>query len=280
MAHSTSRRRGATRDETYNRLPAATFGFVGEELRSVLFGRTADFTDHDDRLGLVVGEEHLEHVDELRALHRVAADTDRCRLAEAFVCGLEHRLVGERARAADNADAALLEDVARHDSDLALVRREHAGAVRANQARLRAVERPLHADHVKHRNPLGDRYDQRNLGVDRLEDGIRCERRRHVDDRGIRAGLLDRLAHRIEHGQTEVGGAALTGRHSTHHLRAVIERLARVERAGLAGHPLGDDLRVPIDKYAHWVGIASVGLSLFQLTCRIVYPPARVARAL
>jgi hypothetical protein len=73
-------------------------------------------------LVFVVGQEHLEHVDELGALDRVAADADGRRLAEAFVGGLEHRFIGQRARARDDADRAGLEDVARHDADLALAR--------------------------------------------------------------------------------------------------------------------------------------------------------------
>ena len=44
-------------------------------------------------------------------------------------------------------------------------------------------ERALHPHHVEHRNALGDRDDQRHLGVDRLEDRIRGEGRRHVDRR-------------------------------------------------------------------------------------------------
>ena len=51
-----------------------------------------------------------------------AADADRGRLAEAHMRCLVHRLVGERAGAADDADRALQEDVARHDADLALAR--------------------------------------------------------------------------------------------------------------------------------------------------------------
>ena len=136
MAHAAARRGGAAGDEADDRLAAAALRFVGEELRGVLLGAAADLADHDDRLGLVVGEEHLEHVDELGALDRVAADADRGRLAEALVGGLEHRLVGQRARAADDADAALLEDVGRHDPDLALVR---ASARPGNWARSAAT---------------------------------------------------------------------------------------------------------------------------------------------
>ena len=61
------------------------FGLVGEELRRLLLGLAADLADHDDRLGLVVGQEELEHVDEVGAVDRIAADADRGGLAEAFV---------------------------------------------------------------------------------------------------------------------------------------------------------------------------------------------------
>ncbi len=67
-------------------------------------GVAADLADHDDRLGRVVGEEQLEHVDEVGAVDRIAADADRGGLAEAGVGGLEHRFIGKRARARDNAD--------------------------------------------------------------------------------------------------------------------------------------------------------------------------------
>src|SRR5689334_6936328 len=56
---------------------------------------------------------------------------------------------------------------------------------------------------------------------------------------------------RVEHGQPEVRRAALPRRDSADHLRSVIKRLARVERARLAGHPLGDDPGVAIDEDAH-----------------------------
>ena len=44
--------------------------------------------------------------------------------------------------------------------------------------------------HVEHRNALGDAHDQRNFGIDRLEDRVGGKGRRHVDDAGIRAGRL------------------------------------------------------------------------------------------
>jgi hypothetical protein len=64
--------------------------------------------------------EELEHVDEVVPFDRVAADADARRLADAEGRELTDGLVGERARARHDADAAGLVDVAGHDADLAL----------------------------------------------------------------------------------------------------------------------------------------------------------------
>src|SRR5687768_4592968 len=100
MAHAAARRRGAAGDEADGRLAAAGPGLVLQEHSGVLLGRAADLADHDDRLRLRVGEEQFEHVDEIGAVDRIAADADRGRLPEPGVGGLEHRFVGERAGAA------------------------------------------------------------------------------------------------------------------------------------------------------------------------------------
>src|SRR5213082_2500419 len=115
MAHAASGRRGAAGNEADHRLAAAALRLVREELRRVLFGAAADLADHDDRLGLLVAQEHLEDVDELGAFDRIAANGDGCRLAETFIGGLENGFVSQGARTTDNSNAALLEDVARHD---------------------------------------------------------------------------------------------------------------------------------------------------------------------
>ena len=101
------------RDEADHRLLAAALGFVDQELCGLFLSVAADFADHDDRLGGLIGEEEFEHVDEVGApLTGVAADADRGGLAESGVGGLEHRFIGQRARARDDADAALFEDAA------------------------------------------------------------------------------------------------------------------------------------------------------------------------
>ena len=69
-----------------------------------------------------------------RAGDRVAADADDRRVAEAALGELVADLVGQRARARDDADVALLEERRRDDPDVGLAGREHARAVRPDQA--------------------------------------------------------------------------------------------------------------------------------------------------
>src|ERR1700722_6603184 len=140
MAHATPWRRGAPGDKADHRLLAAALGFVLQKLRGVFFRRAADLTDHDDRLGRLVGEKHFQHFDEVGALDRIAADADRGGLAEAFARGLEHPLVSQRARARNDADLAALENIARHDADLAFARGHDTRTIRTDQPRLRAAQ--------------------------------------------------------------------------------------------------------------------------------------------
>ena len=95
-------------------------GLMAVESGGFSSDESADLADHDDRLGGLVGQKHLQHLDELGALDRIAADAHCGGLAETLVGGLKDRLVGERAGARHDTDLARLEDVARHDADLAL----------------------------------------------------------------------------------------------------------------------------------------------------------------
>src|SRR3546814_2585926 len=64
-----------------------------------LLGRAADLADHDDTLGLGIGKEGVQAVDEIGAVHRIAADADAGGLTQASGRGLRHRFVCKRARA-------------------------------------------------------------------------------------------------------------------------------------------------------------------------------------
>ena len=203
VAHAPAGRRGEAGDEADDGLGEL---LRADEVGGLLLRRAADLADHDDGLGFLVASEEGQAVDEVGAGDGVTADADAGRLPEPRSAGLAHRLVGQRARARDDADPAAPVDVARHDADLALVRRDDAGAVGADQACDGACERALDPHHVEHRNALGDADHQRDLGGDGLEDRVRREGRRHVDHRGVGAGRIARLRHGVEHrtGRDEV----------------------------------------------------------------------------
>jgi len=59
-----------------------------------LLGSAADLADDDERLGLQVRGEQLEHVEEGRADDRVAADADARRLAQAGTSKLIYYFIG------------------------------------------------------------------------------------------------------------------------------------------------------------------------------------------
>src|ERR1700741_283007 len=62
-----------------------TIGFFSPLGAAPRTGRAADLADHDDRLCRVVGQEQLQHVDEIGAVDRIAADAHRGGLAQALV---------------------------------------------------------------------------------------------------------------------------------------------------------------------------------------------------
>ena len=103
---------------------------LGDEARDMrsrgFFIAAADLADHDDAFGLRIAFEQFDDVDEIHAAHRIAADADAGALAEADLRGLVHGFVGERAGTRHDAHAAALVDEARHDADLAFIRRDDA----------------------------------------------------------------------------------------------------------------------------------------------------------
>src|SRR5690606_12563015 len=151
VAHAAAGGGRGTGDETCDRLLAVQLDPTG----GLDLGVAADFADHDDAMGVGVVIEHLDHVEMRRAVHGITPDADARRLADAAGRELEDRLVGEGAGARDDADVALLVNVAWRDADAAASVRlrtgagsNDAGAVRADQARAAAFHRALHTDHV------------------------------------------------------------------------------------------------------------------------------------
>src|SRR2546425_12780566 len=113
-------RRRLAADEADHRLLDARLD-VG---RRLLLGGAADLADHHDRPRAGVLVEQAQHVDEAGAVDGIAADADARGLADTPLGELAHDLVGERAASREHADVARLVDVARHDPDLGLARRD------------------------------------------------------------------------------------------------------------------------------------------------------------
>src|SRR5690606_12258847 len=260
MTHSAARGGRNTGNEAHNRL--LHLGRL-QELSRLFFGRTADFTDHDDRMGIGVAKEHLEAVDEVGAIDRVATNADAGGLAKARRRGLGNRFIGERARARHDADRARLVDMARHDADLALARRDDARAVRTDKARPGAGQRALHLHHIEHRNALGDADGKLDARINRFKDRVSCKGRRHIDGGRRSARLFDGFCHRVENRQVEMLRAALAGAHATNHFRAIGNRLFRMERTLITREALADDLGVLVDENGHYAA-SFTALTIFS----------------
>src|SRR5882672_9812328 len=231
-----------------------------------------DFTHENNALGARIALKELQHIDEVHAAHRVTADADAGALAEPDVGGLEYGLVGERARA-------------RHDADLAFLRRDNARAVGADEARSGAGQHRPHAHHVIHRDAFGDAHRQLDARIDGFQNRIRRPGRRHVDHAGRGAGRAHRLPHRIEYRQSQVLLSAAARSHAAHELGAVGQRCFRVKGALLAGKSLADHPGVAIDQNTHALPFAASATTLRAASVRsaaavIVSPmPASFARA-
>src|SRR6185437_4582498 len=247
MAHAIARRRGDAGNVSHYRLGDE----AADELRCRLLIAAADLTHQDDALGTRVALEQLDDVDEVETAHRIAADADTGALPEADVGGLEDRFVGQSTGARDDTDGALLVNEARHDADLAFLRRDDTRTVGADEARRGAGQHRLHPHHVVDGHTFGDADHQLDAGVGRLENGVGRTRRGHVDHAGGGTRLFHRILDRIEHGQAEVLLTAAPGRYAADELRAIGNRLLRMESALFAGEALANDPSVRVDQNAH-----------------------------
>ena len=128
----------------------------------------------------------------------IAADAHSRGLAKAQIGGLFDRLVGQRARAGNNADRAAFVDMAGHNADFTSVRCDNARTVRPDQAGFGAFKCAFDAHHVQHRDAFGDADDQCHFSVDCLEDTVGRKGWRHVDHGGVGVGGVHGLVHGIK----------------------------------------------------------------------------------
>lgn len=131
VAHSSSWRCRDTSDETNNRLVRGVV--LLQELGCIFFGRSSNFTDHDDTIRLLILQENLQTIDKVCAREGITSNTYDERLAKACLCGLVDGLVGQGSRSRDNTNAAALVNESGHDTDLALSWSDKTWAVGAYQ---------------------------------------------------------------------------------------------------------------------------------------------------
>src|SRR5262249_48753451 len=133
------------------------------------------------------------------------------------------------------------------------------------------------------RDALGDRDDQSDAGVGRLEDRVGGEARRDEDHRGVGAGLVDRLGDRVEDGDPVDVLAALAGRHAGDDLRAVALVVGRVDGALATGDVGDDQAGLSVDEDAHaiapWLAASSTTFSAASFIVAAVATPGRLASA-
>src|ERR1700709_2843220 len=126
MAHTAARRRGYAGDKSDDRLFDL---MLRQKLGSVDLGRSADFTDHDDRLGLGVMQQHVEHFDKIESLHSSASDAWTAALAKPGRAGLRDRLIGQRAGTPSLSTGPRFTTIRWRTSRLAFIRCNHARTV-------------------------------------------------------------------------------------------------------------------------------------------------------
>ncbi len=109
-------------------------------------------------------------------------------------------------------------------------------------------------DHVADGDALGDRDDESATRVDRLEDRVRGERRRHEDARRrSRPSRCTRVDDGVEHGRPCPRTSRRRARASRPR-RAFVPysmHLLRVECPGAAGDPLNEEARALVDEDGH-----------------------------
>src|SRR5713226_9339119 len=247
VAHAAARRSGLAGDEADHGFPHVRF----DEFRSAFFGIAADFADHHDgvRIGIVV--EEADRVKERCADDGIASNADAGGLADTETRELVHRFVGQRAAAAHQPDVALLVNASGHDADLAFARRDDAGTIWADQARLRVAHGRGDAHHVERGNAFGDANDQRERGISGFENGVGGKCRRHKNDRSIRGGFTHGVGKGVEHGPVEMLRAAFARGYAADYVRAVLDHLLRVKGAFAARKALHNEPRFFTHQNAH-----------------------------
>src|SRR5215467_10468610 len=161
VPHAAAWRRSLACDEADHGLFHVGF----DPCRSLFFRVAADLANQNYGVGVGIVVEKLDGIEKRRADDGIAADADASGLADAEKRQLVDGFVGESAAAADDADVSLLVNATGHDPDFAFPRRNDAGAVGTDHARLLEIHGGGYADHVEDRNAFGDTDNERQARV-------------------------------------------------------------------------------------------------------------------
>ena len=126
------------------------------------------------------------------------------------------------------------------------------GQFGAEQPHRFALQVAHHHRGVTHRDSFRDADDQRDARVGRFQDGVRRERRRHEDERNVRAGTVHGIAYAIEHGDAVQNGfPALARRHAGDEVGPVCLAALRVETPLTSRDALHQQARILVHQDAH-----------------------------
>src|SRR5580704_19214102 len=196
--------------------------------------------------------------------YRIAANSNTGRLPDSQQRQLIHRFIRKGARARYHADLARLVDVAGHDPDLALARRDDTGAVGADKPRLLPAQVALDLDHIEDGDAFSDAYYQLDPGIRGFHDRIARERWRNIDHADVASGCLARLLDGVENRDPFEARSAFARHHAGDHLGAVLFARPGMELPGGAGDSLSHDPGVLVDQNTHRLSPAA----------RLLRPPA------
>ena len=193
-------------------------------------------------------------------------------MSDAALGELIDGFIGQRAGARNDADISRTMDMAWHDADFALARRNDARTVRADEARAAVLKKFPDPDHVERRNAFGDADDEFDFRIGGFHDGIGRKRRWNEDDRRVGIGGTYRLLHGIKYRPALMRATAFAGSDAADDLGAIFRACLSMERAFPAGEALHDDASRFINQNAHknqtpildWPNLAQIRSRRFE----------------
>src|SRR5687768_4183487 len=254
VTHPAALGRGLAGNEADHRLPDV----LGHESRRLLLVGPADLPHHHDEIGARIVLEGPQHVDEIGADHRIAADAHAGALADTVPGQVIHDLVGEGPAPRHQAYPSRSADRSRDDAHLAHPGSDQSGTVGPQEPGALFPDEGHHPGHVEHRNSLGDAHDEADPGIGGFGDRAGGHGGRDVDHRGVGPGLRDRFGDGVKHRDGTLEPLApLPRRDARHDPGAVLDHLAGVETSVPPGDALHHQPGIGVDEDAHAASFAS-----------------------